>query len=414
MSLPKSIQHARMFLASEFDYVGSLLWALRPTETPGLGTMGVDEHWRLYYDPDIDAKWTEPQVLGVLFHEINHILRNHMNNGRAAPFIHCTPIDPKCVKCRESALRFNICGDLEINPGLLKLGFQLPTEGQFPKNYNLPDGLLAEDYWHKIPQNVGKQGQGAIGQGSCGSCAGNPGAHELGPGAQGKDGEEGDGEGMAGISAAERELIIRDVAKKIEEAAKSRGNVPSGLDHWAHDYLHPKVPWRRELRSATHRNINECMGKREYSFRRPHRRQGFAEIIMPTVKDFFPRIGLVRDTSGSMGDADMARSLAETKGILTEMGGEIIDIEVDCQVHAVKTIKRVQEVQLKGGGGTDMGVGINHAATLHPRLDIVVVITDGETPWPSAAPPFKCIVVLTRTGSENQVPPWAKTIVVND
>lgn len=409
MALPKSIQNARMFLASEYAYVGSLLWALRPVEKPGLGTMGVDQDWRLYYDPAIDAKWTEPEVLGVLYHEINHILRNHLNNGRAAPYMHCKPYASTCKECREAAMKFNICGDLEINPGVLALGFQLPKKGQFPKDYGLPDGLLAEEYWEKLPENAGKDGNGAIGMGSCGSCAGNPGDHEQ-PSTPGDE----DGEGHEGLAAAERELIIRDVAKKIEDAAKTQGNVPAGLERWARDYLHPKVPWRRELRNVTHRNINECIGKREYSFKRPHRRQGCAQTIMPTMKDFFPRIGLVRDTSGSMDDSDMARSLAETRGILKEMGGEIIDIEVDCVVHGVKKIKRVQDVKLQGGGGTDMGEGIRHAAGLKPRLDIVIVITDGETPWPADPPPFKCIVVLTRTGSEGKTPSWAKVILVND
>ena len=404
MALPKSIQIARMFLASEYEYIGALLWALRPHEVPGLGTMGVDHHWRLYYDPDLDTKWSEPEVLGVLFHEINHILRNHLNDGRAMPYMHCTPLDPKCKKCQESMLRFNVCGDLEINPGIEALGFKLPVEGQFPKNYGLPNGLLAEEYWDKLPPKL--KGPHGVGAGECGSCAGNPGAHELGQGAN--DGDD------KGLIAAERELIIRDVAKKIMEVSKTRGNVPAGLDRWANDYLHPKVPWRRELRNVTHRNINECAGKREYSFRRPHRRQGCADVIMPTMIDFFPRIGLVRDTSGSMGDKDMARSIAETQGILREMGGEIIDIEVDCVVHAVKTVKRVQDVKLQGGGGTNMGVGIDHAAGLRPRLDVVIVITDGATPWPDSPPPFRCIVVLTRTGSEAQVPSWAKTILVND
>lgn len=407
MAIPKSLQNARMFLASEYEYVGSLLWALRPVEVAGLGTMGIDHDWRLYYDPAIDAKWSEPEVLGVLFHEINHILRNHVNGGRSVPFYHCNPINLDCIKCQEHMTRFNICGDLEINPGILNLGFKLPQDGQFPKNYGLPDGLLAEEYWDKLPQNVGKSITIGVGNGQCGSCAGLPQPHEI-PGA------DADAPGQDGISKAERELIIRDVAKKIEEAAKNRGNVPAGLERWAKDYLHPKVPWRRELRNVTHRNINECAGKREYSFKRPHRRQGLNETILPTMRDFFPRIGLVRDTSGSMGNKDMARSLAETKGILHEMGGEIVDIEVDCQVHAVKTVRKLKDVKLRGGGGTDMGVGINHAAGLKPRLDIVIVITDGETPWPSNPPPFKCIVVLTRKGGEQQVPKWAKTILVND
>jgi len=406
MPLPKSIMTARMYLATDYPYVGALLWALRPKETPGLGTMGVDHNWNLYYDPKIDEKWTEAEVVGVLFHEINHILRNHLSTGRAAPFMHCRPFNNKCSKCCEAALRFNICGDLEINPGLLKLGFQLPVEGQFPSKYGLPDGLLAEEYWHKLPENP-NQGQTGAGEKGCGSCAGNPGEHEPANG-QGDDGDD------DGFAASERELIIRDVAKKIEEAAKNRGNVPLGLDRWAHDYLNPKVSWRKELRAVAHRHFNECMGKREYSFKRMHRRQMVSEVILPTIRDFVIRIGVIRDTSGSMGEKDLARTLAETRGILKEMQGELIDIEVDCQVHGTKTIRNIKDVKMQGGGGTDMGVGINHAATLRPKIDVVVVLTDGETPWPASPPPFPCIVVLTQQGSRKNAPSWCKVIQVND
>jgi predicted metal-dependent peptidase len=178
--------------------------------------------------------------------------------------------------------------------------------------------------------------------------------------------------------------------------------------------LHPKVNWRKELKASARRQLNEVAGKREYSFKRPHRRQSISKTILPTLRDFNPRIGVIRDTSGSMSDKDLARSISETRGILDSMGGTVVDIEVDCQVHAVKEIKKVREIKLQGGGGTDMGVGIDHAATLKPALDICVVITDGYTPWPSTQPPFKCIVVLTQEGTQKDVPSWAKTIVVND
>jgi predicted metal-dependent peptidase len=199
----------------------------------------------------------------------------------------------------------------------------------------------------------------------------------------------------------------------VERAAKSRGNVPSDLERWADQLLHSKVNWRKELRASARRQLNEVAGKREFSFKRPNRRQALSQVILPTLRDFLPRIGLVRDTSGSMGSDDLARTLAETRGILNMLGGEIIDIEVDCQVHGLNKVRSIKDVRMKGGGGTDMGVGINHAASLKPRPDLVVVMTDGETPWPSEAPPFKCIVMLTRDGARAQVPSWAKVILVD-
>jgi predicted metal-dependent peptidase len=414
MSLPKEIQTARLFLASEHAYIASVLWNLRPVEKPGIGTMGVDHHWRLYYDPAITTKWNEAQITAVLFHEVNHILRNHTIDGRARPFMHCTPPSQTCEGCAEQSMRWNWAGDAEINPGLKKLGFQLPPEGIFPDKFGFPDGKLAEEYYDMFekqdqpPSNngKGKSGKGKPGDepGGCGSCAGNKAGYE--------DGEPSEADKL---TDTEKDLMIREVAKRIEDHVKNQGNVPQGLEIWAHDILHPKVPWQKELRVSSLRNIAECAGKREYSFKRPHRRQAVSRTILPTLRDFRPRVGIIRDTSGSMGNSDHARTLGETKGILEALSGtEVIDIEVDCAVHATKKIKSVRDVKLQGGGGTDMGVGLDHAATIKPRLDLVVVLTDGYTPWPSSPPPFKTIVVLTQATTKGDVPQWAKCIVIEN
>lgn len=415
MALPQSIQTARLLLASDHGYLSGVLWNLRPVEKPGIGTMGVDHNWRLYYDPAIDQKWNEEQVTAVLMHECNHVLRKHQLDNRAKPFMHCMPVQPECSGCGEASETWNWAADAEINPGLRKLGFKLPPEGIFPEKFldkqgkPFPDGLLAEEYFDlftKWKQGQSKQGKGK-GQGNehgqaCGSVAGNP-----------QDYEDGEPAESDKLSETEKELILRDVAKKIEDRIKQQGKVPAGLERWAHEILHPKVPWQKELRVSSLRNIAECAGKREYSFKRPHRRQAVLETVAPTLRDFKPRVGIIRDTSGSMNDNDLAKTLAETKGILDTLHGEIIDIEVDCKVQDVKKISNVRQIHMKGGGGTDMGVGIEHAATLKPRLDLCVVLTDGETPWPSHKPPFKVIVVLTRENTRNKVPSWAKCIVVN-
>ncbi|MGH3305853.1 MAG: VWA-like domain-containing protein [Streptosporangiaceae bacterium] len=44
------------------------------------------------------------------------------------------------------------------------------------------------------------------------------------------------------------------------------------------------------------------------------------------------------------------------------------------------------QVDLVGGGGTDMGTGIAAASVLRPRPAIIVVLTDGFTPWPDEPP----------------------------
>lgn len=392
--LPQELQTARYSLTRTHPYISSLLLSMNFIEQQGLGTLGVDKYWRCYYDPAVFTMWTQRQLQGVLFHEANHLLRSH----------------PERSEHFDDKEKMNIAEDMEINPDVVECGLELPQGVMFPKMIGQPDGLLAEEYYHKIPKKKGgqqgKQGQGqGVANGRCGSCSGNP-----------NEGEEGAPKPGDGISTAEQELIKRQVAKEIESQAKSRGNVPSGLKRWAEATLHPQVKWTKELASVCRRAMIEVMGKVDRTFKRPSRVASAlgGKIVMPGWKSYVPNVGLVQDTSGSMGEGDLAKSLAETKGVLQALGGNgfgVTYISVDCAVGTKKRVNSMSQIEMSGGGGTDMGVGLRAAEESKPRPDIVVVLTDGDTPWPSVPPPFKVIVVLT--SGDRPVPEWSKKIVVN-
>jgi hypothetical protein len=60
-----------------------------------------------------------------------------------------------------------------------------------------------------------------------------------------------------------------------------------------------------------------------------------------------------------------------------------------------------------------MRVGVAAAESAHPRPDIVVVLTDGYTPWPDG--PTRARLVVAIIGDQEaarQVPDWATTVVV--
>jgi predicted metal-dependent peptidase len=70
-------------------------------------------------------------------------------------------------------------------------------------------------------------------------------------------------------------------------------------------------------------------------------------------------------------------------------------------------------VNLGGGGGTDMGVGIEAAVLLRPRPGVIIVLTDGYTPWPAVPPAgIEVIVVLTRPDAASYAPAWARVLVL--
>ena len=59
-----------------------------------------------------------------------------------------------------------------------------------------------------------------------------------------------------------------------------------------------------------------------------------------------------------------------------------------------------------------MGVGITAAIDLKPRPTLIIVLTDGFTPWPSVPPPTPVVAVLIGR-STAELPPsptWAQRV----
>jgi predicted metal-dependent peptidase len=88
-------------------------------------------------------------------------------------------------------------------------------------------------------------------------------------------------------------------------------------------------------------------------------------------------------------------------------------IACDAQAYQAQQVRDLRAIRLAGGGGTDMGAGLDAAAALRPRPDLVIVLTDGYTPWRSAPPPGMRVVVglMDRGG---KTPDWAETVLVGD
>ncbi len=65
-----------------------------------------------------------------------------------------------------------------------------------------------------------------------------------------------------------------------------------------------------------------------------------------------------------------------------------------------------------------MGAGITAAVALRPRPSVIVVLTDGHTPWPERPLRNVRVVVgqLTESGVPHPSPPpaWARTVVIDD
>jgi predicted metal-dependent peptidase len=206
------------------------------------------------------------------------------------------------------------------------------------------------------------------------------------------------------LTEVEREMLAQEVAKRV----LSRGDMPLGLRRWAEKVLSGRerdvVRALRSLVSQAARQVPD----RERTFQYPSRRQPreLAEqgIVLPGYRrKRAPRIVIVVDTSQSMSESDLANALGMIFEI-TRAFGEVVVMPTDANVHAVQRVASEKNVELLGGGGTDMGAALRRIESNKIPCDIVVVFSDCDTPWPPKRPRFPVVVV--HKGNRGSPPPW--------
>ncbi|MFF4624534.1 VWA-like domain-containing protein [Nonomuraea jabiensis] len=158
----------------------------------------------------------------------------------------------------------------------------------------------------------------------------------------------------------------------------------------------------------------EAAGRVDFSYRRPSRRAGaHPEIVVPAMVSPVPAVAVVIDTSGSVTEPRLDQLLTELTGILNGVAGPNRRLRVICcdvAAHPVQEVRRAADVRLTGGGGTDMRAGLAAATALRPRPDLVIVLTDGQTPWPERRVAAEVVVCLI--GEDGHAPEWAAAVRV--
>jgi predicted metal-dependent peptidase len=397
---------ARLWAAARFPYLASGIFGARVVAAPGIRTVAVDPGWRLRADPDLTASWTAAELGSVLVHHVCHLLREH---GPRAGLAGVRP---------EEARTWIRAADAEINDDLVPAGLTLPGDPVLPRHLGCQPGQLAEQYF-----TAGRARTAGPGQPVAGAGDGQPGRH---PGSQGHGGELDCGSGADGfgrpwdadqpaaLPAWQARLLQRLIAQQVH-AAKEAGNVPAGLLRWADDVLSPKVDWRRALAAELRKAVADTAGAVDYSYRRPSRRAtAVGNVVLPALRRPVPEVAVVCDTSGSMSDDLLAASLAEVEGLLNALGlvRSLRVLACDTAVGPARRVSSARQVELVGGGGTDMGAGIAAAAALRPRPAVIVVLTDGYTPWPDGAPRGSKVVVGLLGDGAPDAPDWARAIRV--
>lgn len=388
-----SVLAAKMRAYKEWPYQRKAIATLMLRITPGIGTCAVDQWFRLYVDPDMFMPLPMKQKAGVLAHEAWHptLMHSHRRGNR----------DPKL---------WNVACDLFINS---MIGHEfLPDWACFPEKYNLPPGKSAEWYYSQLVDQGedgedGTEGEPGVTGGNCGS------------GATGESQDYEDGPPSSdspGVSKHEAKTIERQVAQDVkDEASKSTGNLPGSLKKWAEETLAPaRIPWSTHLRGLLGRVISWVAGQDEATYRTLSRRADpYGRIINPAFYNNQPSACIILDTSASMSKDDVAASLAEGQGIIRALRVPCDVVAWDSANQGVQKVNNIQNLDFGRGGGTNMADAIEWVSdNIDP--DVIILFTDGYTPWPSVPPRQKLIVVMVGVNASKNIPEWIDSIYVDD
>lgn len=453
-------------------YLSKLTMTMPVIEQPGIETMCVDKHGRIYYDPVVLGQWTLEECAAVLLHEVMHYLLRHHQVVKM--FLGEQPSDKQFHL-------WNIATDLVINQTLRQtksrpdksnkskvLKVTLPEGCYLPEKYGFDTAtnMTAIEYYRALeeqgeeepPPQDGQQGgdpQEGEGEGEPqsgdgpseegesepqgGEAEGEPEAEGEGEpqGGEGKGGKEYTGpkppfggsaadgrerpweqgppsEEEPGLSENDRDMVERQVARDIKEyAEKHVGDVAGNLERYAKEIIHPTVNPLDELSAACRYAVNTKRGYGDYTWSKPNHRQPTG-MRLPAYIEPTPLVTVIVDTSGSMSDKELGQALGVVGEVVNNTPEGLTVISGDTDKAECERVFGPEQVKLGGGGGTNMGRIIEGVMDDRNPPDAVIIVTDGFTPWPSQEIDAELVVCLTRSGREDRVPDWAKSIVLEE
>lgn len=400
------VQLAVQRLAKEYPLHAGILarWQIDADES--VGTMGVGfihGKLRLIFNPEFVASIRIDELEGVLHHEINHVLFDHV--------LH----EPEPDEDRNAR---TIAQEVTVNewvpeplPGLPVLLDQYP---RLPPN---EDTETRYKRLRKKPDKGGDSGKGG------GPGKGRKSRRKSPPPATTVDNHDTWREIRENADEASESLkqdiavvwaaLGADQRASLEEAFKAVVN--SGCESLGLAGISPgnadtalaggnaHIPWQKLLR----RYAGKCRSRRPV-FNRPPRRFPHLTGILPGKGRISgkPRVMAVIDTSGSMDDSTLA-DVSHELGLMAR-SFEVFVVECDVVIHAVYPWRPIQKV--RGRGGTSFLPPFEKAFLDQHRPDLVVYFTDGYGEAPPNPPSVPVIWCITACGIKPAT--WGREILM--
>lgn len=277
----------------------------------------IKQHVQLHININEFSKYSLDQRAGVLKHECEHILRDHISRAKSLyPEIYAKTEDTaqQVINNAKHTL-INVAADCAINGGIK----HLPPEGCFPHKFDLADGNTMEWYIANLKDNEKLKGL-----------------------------TEHDGHSLWGESDSNQETLkekIRQMINGAAKAARAAGCMSSEHEALVEALNVSVVNWGAQLRRFVAKTLQTNI---DSSRKKRNRRYGIA--VPGLIKTENLRIGVAIDTSGSVSDEALAQFMAEIEQIAHY--AEVLVVEADSEIKKSYVFKKKNEYKLSGRGGT--------------------------------------------------------------
>lgn len=364
-------------------------------------------HYKLWINPEQFNKTSLEEGLGIMKHEMLHILNNH-----------CTIRNYKT----ENHEIWNIAYDCAINQSINRQ--HLTDYAIYPDTIKAPENKSGEQYYDFL-KDTAKQQMNE----TCESCGGSGHSHEDCDECGGS-GEDADGNTCGKCNGTGKEIcedcngtgrklrplddhskweesegndeLRKDITKgMIEKAmAKSRGNLPHDIELMLEMFTRKaQVNWQKELKNI----LGNKRANKTSTIVRPNRRQPDRMELKGTKKDRIFELVVMADVSGSVSNEELLTGLNEIHEICKKHNATLKLLQIDTEVHGIEEFsKKTKMINRKAMGGTIMEGGIEYLRDHKIHYDALILITDGYiediSKW--VHPPKKKMMFLVTNESQ--------------
>lgn len=355
MTIEENLVRSRVKLLKESPFFGTLLLNTKYKVTDTISTAATDGNYLLLNEEFMNSQSPE-HFRSILLHEVLHMALEHID--RLKDVFDTDPITA------------NLAADIVVNGIILDNGFPLPSEAISDSDlkhlsvreiYNILRQKQQEDpnYMQK------KYGNGSDEVNQC---------LQKSP-SSGQGGKEGKFQENGGMSKNDK-TNWKDILNKAITIARSKraGPIGAGINRILDGFLEPTINWKDVLYKYITSSRTDFEGF--------DRRTIYQGLYLDDLGGGKIKVALFVDTSGSVDEKLLSEFFGEIKfaiNALPNITGELWYF--DTELYPEGDIREIDNLTIKGGGGTDFAPAMKKLKELHEEnvsdQILGIIFTDG-------------------------------------